>query len=124
MMEMCKGTTKAGHPCRQVHGLYEDGRCIQHSNAPGAAESREASRESKTARGQGRKRAEKDKSTSPPAPETIDDAIGFYRWLTWAVVNGHITSDRANSARASLDKFVQAKGWERAIKDLAKRAAS
>lgn len=101
----CRGTTKAGAPCRVTLNLSETGYCIQHDPArheqrkalwrAGGLASAPAQRLAKAALPEG----------VPKAPKTIEDAERFASWLTYAVAVGDISPKVAHEVAVALKEF-------------------
>lgn len=102
------GMTKAGAPCRTTMNLSATGQCVQHD------ETRRAERAAMTvagglANGKRRRRAlAAEPGTTPPVPETLEDAASYFAFLVNAGATGAMDARLVHECSFALKGFQSA----------------
>ena len=114
----CVAQKGDGSPCRVTMGLDPvSGLCIVHDPAR-RDELRDRQAKGRAARGAEQRR--KPPAKMPPMPQSLEDAVRFASWLTWAVLVGEIDARTCESSTKALRQF-QLGEEKRALQDEVKK---
>jgi hypothetical protein len=125
----CRYIKEDGTRCQQKVGLSPEGYCIWHDPERQEEAQRRRQRGGEVAgalakvRGRSRRTVRVvPESEALPPPETMEDALKWASWATWAVTVGKIDARTCHeigyTLRAFLDGKKRADDWDRRVKEL------